>query len=70
MITDYLVTIAKLPVIQRILRRITFFIQAYDVRSHVFIQTLKTNHMSNLEKSTVSFESTCHFPMQIPGQLH
>ena len=65
MITDYLVTIAKLPVIQRILRRITFF-----KMSHVFIQTLKTNHMSNLEKSTVSFESTCHFPMQIPGQLH
>ena len=67
MITDYLVTIAKLPVIQRISRRITFFIQAYDLRN---IQTLKTNHMSNLEKSTVSFESTCHFPMQIPGQLH
>ena len=62
MITDYLVTIAKLPVIQRILRRITFFIQAYDVRS-VFIQTLKTNHMSNLEKSTFSFESICHSPM-------
>ena len=58
MITDYLVTIAKLPVIQRILRGITFFIQA------------KTSHVPNLEKSTFSFESICHSPMQIPGQLH
>ena len=65
MITDYLVTIAKLPVIQRILRRITFFIQAYR-----FYTNAQNKPMSNLEKSTVSFESTCHFPMQIPGQLH
>lgn len=36
MITDYLVTIAKLPVIQRILRRITFFIQAYNLEKSTF----------------------------------